>query len=255
MLVCPCPEVWLTRCVFRRGSPPVPPTALAILADIRLPYTLFLLASSRLISIPLGDVVPITNDSLEMATSPNEPISLLHDADIPSNGYRAIISATQRNALALLEKEGIDASKPVTEVDSTSLRVLGRLAEIYSKGKSDMESLSDNTERRLDTQVLEVKRQLKRLQDVIRTIDDLAVPGSSSGEDLPSLKKRLEVVASKQEDYLERLDRATQVLMNGVNPELSIKEKEWMEELERVKRQVAGDGRSLVGRLNAVSRW
>jgi hypothetical protein len=228
---------------------------MVILAHIRLPYALLFLTSSQLTAVPLGDAIPVTEDSSEIPEScNNEPVSLLHktDADIPSDGYRAVITATQQRALALLKKEGIDAKKPITEVDSNSLRVLGRLAEIYSEGKSQMESLSDNTERRLDTQVLEVKRQLKRLQEIISTIDCLSVPGSK-GEDLPSMEERLDAVASKQENYLERLDKVTQVLMNGAHPELTNKEKEWMEELDRVKKQVGGEGRSLVGRLNVVS--
>jgi hypothetical protein len=248
-------------------------------ADIRIPYTLLALTDRhQLAAIPLGEAT-LQVDEAEakvLAASSSKPaVSLLHEEtfDVPEGAFRDIAQKARQGALQVLAKERIDPRHQLKQIDSNNLRALGSLADVYATAKNDVEKYSDRTESRLEVQVQEVKRQLKRLQDIIRTVKEMrgdAEMDPTPSEDAPestsmsALRDRVEQVAAKQEDYIVRLDQVTQTLMAGAHPELSTMESNWISELERMRQLVGGEGvhgraaggmRSLSARLSAVSRW
>ncbi len=236
---------------------------LVIAADIRLPYaSISCDAKGQAVVVALGDT-PIA--ALDTAVNPANQESakdaemLLSDPfAIEPKAYNDITGRIGKAALRILEGENIQPHSVIREIGARDLRCLGKLAEVYATGKNQIEETSAAVEARLELQVLEMKRQLKRVQDTLAALrafnGEATGSGSAQESSLSALRVQLTAARTKQADLLERLDGVTKSLMHGANPELSIQETKWIDELDRMKGLVgdAGSHRSVQGRIVAV---
>jgi nucleoporin NUP82 len=82
----------------------------------------------------------------------------------------------------------------------------------------------------------EQQRQLKQLSEIYNRIKELSLP-----EEREKRIKALEKIARKDKKLALRADSILQKLMDLHQPELSVAERRWIQELEKLQKIVEGD--------------
>lgn len=99
----------------------------------------------------------------------------------------------------------------------------------------------------LQLQQKEQQRQLVQLFEIYKRINELSSPTEQEKR-----IKALEKVARKDKKLSLRADSILQKLLDKSQPELSVYEKRWIEELQRLQKIVEGDS-GFSGRVKKVS--
>lgn len=248
-------------------------TATVIVTDLRIGTTLVsMTASRRVVALDLTVAAAATvEDPLMTLTkaneSPSKPayVSLLvqQPYNVRPEDYERILIDMQIKSLIPAGR----GSQPLQMISAEDLRAFGNITQKFAAAIKQVRSLSSQVEGRLDLQVQEVARQLKRVQEAIartRAVEGkndrlvrqmlLAVDSTDS---LEYIRQRCKQLVDKQEALTSRLGKAMQNMMDNAHPDISLQERAWMDDLENMKREVEGGqetDKSLVARVDAVSK-
>lgn len=245
-------------------------TATIVVTDVRIGTTLISMTASRNV-IALDLVVPTTaEDPLMTRTAAEEGsskpayVSLLGQQayTIRPEDFDQVLADLQIKSLIPPDR----ASQPLQVISTEDLRAFGSITQKFAAAIKEVRSLSSQVEGRLDLQVQEVARQLKRVQEVIahtRAVqgkqDRLVrqtLPDVDASDNLGYLQQRCKQLIEKQQTMTERLGNAMQNMMDNAHPDISLQEKAWMEDLNEMKREIEGEDendKSLQARVGAVS--
>ena len=141
------------------------------------------------------------------------------------------------------------ASKGEVQVTPDTLRALGKTVESYRHEIRDVVSAGNAVQARLDLQVREMTRQLDKLNQIRQRC--AALGGGDAGQS--ALGERVAALASTQVALVARIDRALQRLMDSHQPSISVYERRWFDELERIAADV-GITRSSTGEPKVDTR-
>lgn len=246
-------------------------TATVIVTDLRIGTTLVsMTASRRVVALDLTvATVAAVEDPLMTPTktseSPNKPayVSLLGQQPykVRPEDYERVLIDMQIKSLIPAGR----GSQPLQMISSEDLRAFHSITQKFAAAIKQVRLLSSQVEGRLDLQVQEVARQLKRVQEAMartRAVegkDDRLVrqmlPSVDSTDNLEYIRQRCKQLVEKQQALTERLGTAMQNLMDRAHPDISLQERAWMDDLERMKREVEGgdDEKSLIARVEKVS--
>lgn len=114
------------------------------------------------------------------------------------------------------------------DVSATSLRAFGTAAEQVRTRIRDVVTDANRTQGRLERQVQEAQRQIEQLTDVKRRVAAL---------DARAVEARLARIEAAQRASLARTDALLQHLMDEHQPQLSVHERRWLDELQRMARE------------------
>lgn len=117
------------------------------------------------------------------------------------------------------------------------LRAFGRAAEDIHKRVRDVVHAANAVQARLDVQLHEMTRQLQHLDSLRQRATQLC---GDNGAD-PAVVARLASVQRQQQKTLQRVDSLLQRLMEGHQPQLSVYERRWFDELQRMAREFGVD--------------
>lgn len=139
-------------------------------------------------------------------------------------------------------------ARPKMELTAESLRFVGGTIEGLDKSIRELISAANAVQERLGVQLEEIPRQVDKL---VGLDDELNRKKLKLGQFLAS---RLENVRQKQNDISSRADHMLQKLMDASQPDLSIYEQRWIEELQRVEHTVgtASERKSLESRAQRL---
>lgn len=129
-------------------------------------------------------------------------------------------------------------AKPTIELTIESLKFLGSTVESLDKAIRELTSAGNIVQDRLGLQLSEIPKQVDKLLD---TDAKLEQHSSNLGA---RTTKRLEQIKQDQDNLNARADRILQRLMDASQPDLSLQEQEWIDELERVQR-LTGDSANI----------
>ncbi|GHJ88352.1 hypothetical protein NliqN6_4754 [Naganishia liquefaciens] len=246
-------------------------TATTIITDLRVGTTLISMTASRhVVALDLTMAAAATvEDPLvtpaKSSESPNKPayVSLLvqQPYSIRPEDYERLLIDMQIKSLIPAGR----GSQPLEMISAEDLRAFGNITQKFAAAIKQVRSLSSQVEGRLDLQVQEVARQLKRVQEATaraRAVegknDHLVrqmLPTVDTTDNLEYIRQRCKQLVDKQEALTERLGTAMQNMMDRAHPEISLQERAWMDDLEKIKREIEGgegNDKSLVARIEAV---
>ncbi|SPO19996.1 uncharacterized protein UTRI_00387_B [Ustilago trichophora] len=254
--------VWVVNTVAPEGVKKLeinPVTAVSILSDVYLSYAfLAVTADLQLVGVELSLRVdqdalgsPASREqtlTLESANGPKPYVSLLGEGPAfqpptifaQSAGVQGLPQHPRR-AAALSGT----STKSELQITPDLLRALGKTVENYRHEIRDVVSAGNAVQARLDLQVREMTRQLEKLNAVRLRCNDLGSKGA--------LGERVQRIAQTQLQLVARIDKALQRLMDSHQPSLSIYEKKWFEELERIASEV-GVSRTDAGEVKLDTR-
>jgi len=89
---------------------------------------------------------------------------------------------------------------------------------------------------RLTTQQKEFERQLNAVRDLYYKLEK-----SNSKEAKEAQQQKLKDISQKHAKLRLRIDEQLRTLMKSYQPELSNEEKEWIDKLEKLSKQVSGE--------------
>lgn len=245
-------------------------TATVIVTDLRIGTTLISMTASRHV-VALDLMVPVMAEDPLMtptkkADAPSKPayVSLLGQQayTIQPEDYDEILANLQIKSLIPPGR----GQQPLQMISAEDLRAFGNITQKFAAAVKEVRSISSQVEGRLDLQVQEVARQLRRVQEVIaqtRAVqgkEDRLVrqilPEVDSSDNIGYIHQRCKQLVEKQQVMIERLGKAMQNMMDNAHPDISLQERAWMEDLEKMKREVEGENesdRTLKSRVDAVS--
>lgn len=259
--------VWVVNTVAGgsgKGLEVNPVTAVSILSDVYLSYAfLAVTADLQLVGVELS--LRVEQDTLDGAPAAvgqatilgasgtaggtKQYVSLLGDG--PSFQPPAIFAQSagvqglpQHPRRAALSSSGT-STKSELQITPDLLRALGKTVETYRHEIRDVVSAGNAVQARLDLQVREMTRQLAKLHAILLRCRELGSKGT--------LGERVQRIAATQLQLVARIDRALQKLMDSHQPSLSMYEKKWFEELERIAVEV-GVSRSEGGEYKVDTR-
>ncbi|SPC65387.1 uncharacterized protein UHOD_00514 [Ustilago sp. UG-2017b] len=263
--------VWVVNTVAPEGSKGLetnPVTAVSILSDVYLSYAfLAVTADLQLVGVELALRIEqesmdspssheqgLTGSGAGTANGPKPYMSLLGDGpafQLPaifaqSAGVQGLPQHPRRAALS-----NATSSKSELQITPETLRALGKTVETYRHEIRDVVSAGNEVQARLDLQVREMTRQLEKLNAIRLRCSDLGSDPSSTSKG--ALGERVQKIAQTQLQLVARIDKALQRLMDSHQPSLSIYEKKWFEELERIASEV-GVARTQTGEIKVDTR-
>ncbi|KAJ9476840.1 Nuclear pore complex protein [Pseudozyma hubeiensis] len=225
-----------------------PVTAVEILSDVYLSYA-FLAVTADLQVVGVELSLRVEQDALDSPLAGEQSLGLARGGS--SDGHKPYVSllgdgpafqppaifaqstATQglpshprRAALS----SSTASSKSELQITPELLRALGKTVETYRHEIRTVVSAGNAVQARLDLQVREMTRQLEKLNAIRLRCNDLGTAGT--------LGERVSKIAQTQLQLVARIDRALQRLMDSHQPSLSMYEKKWFEELERIASEV-----------------
>lgn len=229
-------------------------TAVSILSDVYLSYAfLAVTADLQLVGVELSlrieqdDLVPtdsrngnLTVGGGEASNGSKQYISLLGEGP-PFQPPALFSSAVQglpqhpRRAARSAALSGTPNANSELQIKPETLRALGKTVESYRHEIRDVVSAGNAVQARLDLQVREMTRQLEKLNCIRLRCASLS---SASDGSKSALSERVQKIAQTQLQLVARIDKALQRLMDSHQPSLSIYEKKWFEELERIASEV-----------------
>lgn len=263
--------VWVVNTVAPKASKGLeinPITAISILSDVYLSYAfLAVTADFQLVGVELS--LRVDQDSTDSPASrerslttgptdsyngPKPYVSLLGDGpafQLPaifsqSAGVQGLPQHPRRAALS-----NTTSSKSELQITPDTLRALGKTVETYRHEIRDVVSAGNAVQARLDLQVREMTRQLEKLNAIRLRCADLGSNPSATSKG--ALGDRVQKIAQTQLQLVARIDKALQRLMDSHQPSLSIYEKKWFEELERIAAEV-GVTRTDTGEIKLDTR-
>lgn len=246
-------------------------TGVAIVSDLRIGSTLISMTASRhVVALDLMVTATSAPDPLmtptKMQDSPRKPAytSLLAQQayDVRPEDFDRILANLQVRSMVPPGK----GKQPMQSITADDLRLFAQITQKFAAAIKEVRSTSSQVEGRLDLQVEEVARQLKNVRSIIAQIravngeDDhvvkQALPEHDTTDTLGYLRERSKQLIEKQQDITERLQKAMQTMMDNAHPDLSLQEKAWMQDLEKMRNVVEGEdgSKSLKSRIQAVSR-
>ena len=227
----------------------------SVLCNISLGYAVLALASSgQLAALELdfhSTALAVTtqfdaNTLIEKVAEDEEedPASLLLSSAFAVD---ALISDV-RVQLARLSPTAVRSMIPkpkvqLQEISANDLKTIGALVALVQEVIQAVKSASEEVEHRLYVQLKEYQRHIRLVKDVVSTVDSLKASSTS----------RVESLLEKQVTMEGRLDDVVGRLVSGKGDQLSEKEKQWMEELERLRSRVR-EGSGLVNKVKEVSK-
>ncbi|CDR99741.1 uncharacterized protein SPSC_02573 [Sporisorium scitamineum] len=241
--------VWVVNTIAGgsgKGLEVNPVTAVAILSDVYLSYAfLAVTADLQLVGVELS--LRVEQDELDSSASrgqatalrasdsanpPKQYVSLLGDGPAfqppaifaQSAGVQGLPQHPRRAALSGT------STKSELQITPDLLRALGKTVETYRHEIRDVVSAGNAVQARLDLQVREMTRQLEKLNTIRLRCQSLGSKGT--------LGERVQKIAATQVQLVARIDKALQRLMDSHQPSLSMYEKKWFEELERIAVEV-----------------
>lgn len=135
-------------------------------------------------------------------------------------------------------------ARPTLDLTIESLRFVGETIESLDKNIRDLITAANAVQDRLGEQLEEIPRQVDKISQLEGSLE-------SKTQDLDTtFVNRLEEVKRKQQAITSRADSILQRLIDSSQPELSVYEKAWIEELGRVQQAVG----SLTDRKSLESR-
>ncbi|KAJ1030336.1 hypothetical protein NDA16_001246 [Ustilago loliicola] len=263
--------VWVVNTVAPKGSKGLeinPVTSVSILSDVYLSYAfLAVTADLQLVGVELS--LRVEQDSMDSPASREQGltagaagsangakcyVSLLGDGpafQLPavfaqSAGIQGLPQHPRRAALS-----STASSKSELQITPETLRALGKTVETYRHEIRDVVSAGNAVQARLDLQVREMTRQLEKLNAIRLRCADLGSNPTSTSKG--TLGERLQRIAQTQLQLVGRIDKALQRLMDSHQPSLSMYEKKWFEELERIAAEV-GVTRTETGEIKLDTR-
>ncbi|WFD41797.1 hypothetical protein MPSI1_000433 [Malassezia psittaci] len=189
-----------------------------LLHDVYLSYTFLAITfDMQLVAVELELRAPTDGSQTTSAEMPIDPIyaSLLDNEHFHVPQFSATLDTKQVS------------SEPI-KVTASTLRSLGSTAEQVRTQMHSIVTGANVTQNRLDRQVGELKRQIEQLSGIHQRIQSLQST---------SLTDRLQRIERGQQSTISRIDKLLQQLMDQHEPELSIHEKRWLEELQRMSRE------------------
>ncbi|KAL8291645.1 hypothetical protein RQP46_001903 [Phenoliferia psychrophenolica] len=242
--------------VLKTDTTDRPVVGLVVVNDVYLGYSLLVLTSAlQLVAIALHlrvPPLPISSASIPSSSSHQQHApSRLSSSDPPA--YLSLLEGTpftpptllsqsSRSSLPSVPRRTSSTSTPLTTITPTSLRSLGTTVNEFRAQIHALVGASNAVQVRLETQMKELSRQLRKLEELSRLSAELrrSTTSDSSGEG--GLQGRLEKVTRNQEELVRRTDRVLQRLMDAHEPELSQYERKWFAELERLEKEIEGAG-------------
>jgi pyruvate/2-oxoacid:ferredoxin oxidoreductase beta subunit len=96
--------------------------------------------------------------------------------------------------------------------------------------------LSNCMQNRLNTQQKEFERQVNAVRDLYFKLQE-----TNSEEAKQAQKQKLKDISQRHTKLRLRIDEQLRTLMKSYQPELSNEEKEWVDKLEKLSKQISGD--------------
>lgn len=241
--------VWIVNTVAPESGTGLdmnPVTAVSILSDVYLSYAfLGLTADLQLVGVELSLRVDL--DALDLAATREASltvgatdtidgqkpyVSLLGDGPAFQPPRMFALSAGVQGLPQHPRRAALSGTSTKSELEITPdlLRALGKTVETYRHEIRDVVSAGNAVQARLDLQVREMTRQLDKLNSIRLRCQDLGSKGM--------LGERVAKIAATQLQLVARIDRALQRLMDSHEPSLSMYEKKWFQELERIADEV-----------------
>lgn len=187
-------------------------TGAVLVNDVYLSYAFFALTvDAQLIALELG------------LRTPAEPVARESEGE----AYVALLTDAFHAPKFALRAPA--ASSAPLAVSAESLRAFGRTAEHVRGEVRDVVSGANATQSRLEQQVQEAQRQVAELGGLAKRLDALGTPSG--------LAERLARIEAAQRATIERTDALLQQLMDEHQPQLSIYERRWLDELQRMARE------------------
>ncbi|GAC95565.1 nuclear pore complex protein [Pseudozyma hubeiensis SY62] len=241
--------VWIVNTVAQdsgEGLDLNPVTALEILSDVYLSYA-FLAVTADLQVVGVELSLRIEQDAIDSPAAGERSLGLERGGS--SDGHKPYVSllgegpAFQPPAIFAQSTgtQGLPShprraalstpnSKSELQITPELLRTLGKTVETYRHEIRTVVSAGNAVQARLDLQVREMTRQLEKLNAIRLRCNDLGTAGT--------LGERISQIAQTQLQLVARIDKALQRLMDSHQPSLSMYEKKWFEELERIASEV-----------------
>ena len=202
-----------------------------VLNDVYLSYTFFTLTNSaQLVALELGlrtaGTEPLPEQAAEPETPPAYTSLLAHGAPFePPPVFRTPMKRV--------------AAAPGGEirVSADSLRAFGRAAEQIRNQVRDVVAGGNTVQARLELQLREMRRQLERTAALRKRAAEMAGDGGAP----PATAERLGRIEEQQRTTLRRVDALLQRLMDDHQPQLSVYERRWFDELARMAREFGVD--------------
>ncbi|KAJ9097833.1 hypothetical protein QFC19_006623 [Naganishia cerealis] len=244
-------------------------TGVAIVSDLRIGSTLISMTASRhVVALDLLATVPRAPDPLmtpiEVKGTPGKPsyVSLLsqHIYDIQPQTFDRILANMQVRSIVQPAK----GKQPIQSITADDLRLLAQITQKFTGAIQEVRSTSSQVEGRLDLQVREVARQLQKVRSIIAQIRAVngqdnrtvrhEIPDFDTTDTLGYLRERSKQLIEKQQSITERLGKAMQTMMDNAHPDLSLQEKAWIQDLEKIQKELEGEesSNSLKSRVQAV---
>lgn len=197
------------------GTAPV--VGAALVHDVYLSYTLFAITSdTQLVALEFAlRTAPADVPTADVAMAPAYA-TLLDGGAFAPPAFPARAAPPPGAAHARLA------------ASAEALRAFGGAAEQVRARMRDVVGAARHTQGRVERQVQEMQRQVEQLAEAARRIDALGAAA------LPARLARLEAA---QRASIARTDALLQQLMDEHQPQLSVHERRWLSELERMARE------------------
>ncbi|WFD33639.1 hypothetical protein MCUN1_000452 [Malassezia cuniculi] len=189
----------------------------AMVNDVYLSYALLALTSD-------GQLI---TKELELRVALDE--AAVEAAPVEAPAYRSLLASGFKVPDALQRPRQAPVAKGPLDGTPGSLRTFGTAAAEVRTQLADIVHAGNTVQARLDIQLHELKRQLDKLDSIAKRADSFSA-------DSP-LAARLERVAAAQTAVVQRLDALLQRLMDQHQPQLSVYEHRWFDELQRMARE------------------
>ncbi|SNX81648.1 uncharacterized protein MEPE_00353 [Melanopsichium pennsylvanicum] len=243
--------VWVVNTVAGEGEKKIEingVTAVSILSDVYLSYAfLAVTADLQLVGVELS--LRVDQDDLNSLEARGGSMTF-DEANSASGGPKLYVSLLGQGAAfqppsIFSQSTGIQGlpshprraaalsgttTRSELEITPELLRAFGKTIETYRHEIRDVVSAGNAVQARLELQLREMTRQLEKLN----TIRQRCLEFGSKG----ALGERVQNLAKKQVELVLRVDKALQRLMDSHQPSLSMYEKRWFEELQRIANEV-----------------
>lgn len=188
----------------------------ALVHDVYLSYTFLAITSdTQLVATELPLRTPPTLD----AASDDVPMDV---------AYTTLLDGGAFAAPAFPAAPAPGARGAPLDVSAASLRALGTAAEQVRARMREVVVHANRTQARAEQQVQETQRQVAQLGEVAARLAAL---------DADALRARLARIEAGQRTALARADALLQQLMDEHQPQLSVYEQRWLDELRRMARE------------------
>lgn len=260
--------LWILKTVSLDKHDAIPRVeGIALVNDVYLGYSILIITDSlQLVAIELSLRVDssLLIESAADASIAAPPRGL--SSDPPA--YLSLLDTSFVVPALLDRRSGVSAvprlaiktpstGKAQLTITPDSLRFIGKTVETLRHEIRDLVAAADSVQNRLELQMKELSRQLGKLRDLSSLSNNLRKSISTStaaalGAGGEPLAQRLQRVSTRQAALLARTDHLLQQLINAHQPLLSTYETKWFDELGRLEREVLGNERGLVQRVENI---